>query len=168
MKWYWPSILYMNCMSRSSRSGFSTLSPLRKVCSITAPVFRFLSFVRTKAPPFPGFTCWKKTMTKGARSNSIFRPLRKSDVVYIPRGASSNRWFARLGEERDPFEPRSGDPHRVLQPDPPDPGEIDAGFHRDHHPLLEPLARPGGKRRPLVNVKPNAVSGRMNKILQIS
>src|SRR3972149_5874405 len=40
-------------------SGFSTWSPLRKVCSMTAPVFRFLIFVRTKAPPLPGLTCWK-------------------------------------------------------------------------------------------------------------
>src|SRR5512141_1487833 len=107
-------------------------------------------------------------MMNGLPSNSIFSPFRKSDVVYIPARASSNQWCVRLGEERDPFEPRSGDLHRVLQPDSPDPREIDAGFHRDHHPLLEPLARSGGKRRPLMNVEPNAMSGRMNKILQIS
>src|SRR3990172_3423464 len=107
-------------------------------------------------------------MTNGLPSNSIFSPLRKSDVVYIPARASSNQWCVRLGEERDPFAPPSGDLHRVLQPDPPDPGEIDAGLHRDHHPLLEPLARPGGKRRTLMNVESHSVSGRMNKILQIS
>ena len=37
----------------------STFSPARNVFSITAPVRTFLSFVRTNAPPFPGFTCWK-------------------------------------------------------------------------------------------------------------
>src|SRR5512141_3056140 len=104
-------------------------------------------------------------MTNGPPSNSIFSPLRKSDVVYIPGRASSSRWCVRLGEERDPFEPLSGDLHRVLQPHPPDPAEIDTGSHRDHHPPLEPLARPWGKRRSLVNVESHAVSGRMNKIL---
>src|SRR5512135_1907557 len=107
-------------------------------------------------------------MTNGLPSNSIFSPLRKSDVVYIPGNASSSQWCVRLGEERDPFAPPSGDLHRVLQTDPPDPGKIDAGFHRNHHPLLEPLTRTGGKRRPLMNVESHAVSGRMNKILQIS
>ena len=28
----------------------------------TLPLRRFLSFVRTNAPPLPGFTCWKKIM----------------------------------------------------------------------------------------------------------
>src|SRR5450759_6012366 len=104
-------------------------------------------------------------MMNGPPSNSIFSPLRKSDVVNIPARASSNQWCVCFGEERDPFEPRPGDPHRVLQPDSPDPGKIDAGFHRDYHPLLEPVSRPGRKRRPLMHVEPHAVSGRMNKIL---
>ena len=37
-------------------------SPARKVLSTTAPEPMFFIFVRTKAPPLPGFTCWNSTM----------------------------------------------------------------------------------------------------------
>src|SRR3954451_7078656 len=36
-------------------------SSARNVRSSTAPVRKFLSFVRTNAPPLPGFTCWNST-----------------------------------------------------------------------------------------------------------
>jgi hypothetical protein len=49
-------------MRRSWTSASSSRSPLRKVRSTTLPLRRFFSFVRTNAPPFPGFTCWKKIM----------------------------------------------------------------------------------------------------------
>ena len=49
-------------MCLSSKSTSSTFSPDRNVLSITFPSFMFLSFVRTKAPPLPGFTCWNSTI----------------------------------------------------------------------------------------------------------
>src|SRR3972149_1107738 len=107
-------------------------------------------------------------MMNGLPSNSIFSPLRKSDVVYIPAFASSDQWRVRFGEERDPFTPRPGDLPRVLEPDSPDPGQVDAGLHGDHHALPPPLPGPGRRRRTLVHVEPPAVSCGMNKILQIS
>ena len=36
-----------------------TFSPERNVLSTDLPLSRFLILVRTKAPPLPGFTCWK-------------------------------------------------------------------------------------------------------------
>src|SRR6266446_2512497 len=42
-------------------SASTTFSSARKVRSITAPVRKFFSFVRTNAPPLPGFTCWNST-----------------------------------------------------------------------------------------------------------
>ena len=50
LKRYWKS--------RRSMVAFGTFSPARNVRSMTAPVIWFLSFIRTKALPLPGFTCW--------------------------------------------------------------------------------------------------------------
>ena len=55
-------------MRFSSYSTSSTFSPARKVLSMTLPCRMCLSLVRTKAPPLPGFTCWKSTIWYGAPS----------------------------------------------------------------------------------------------------
>src|SRR5215831_14586209 len=67
-------------MCFSSKSTSSTFSPARKVLSMTRPCRMCLSLVRTKAPPLPGFTCWKSTMLYGCPSNWIFRPFLNSAV----------------------------------------------------------------------------------------
>src|SRR6478609_3551088 len=51
-------------------------SPARNVLSTTDPLVRDLSFVRTKAPPLPGLTCWNSTMRHVWPSSSICIPLR--------------------------------------------------------------------------------------------
>src|SRR6185295_8669861 len=79
MKWYWSS-LYRYCMRFSSKSTSSTFSPARNVLSMTRPSRMCLSLVRTKAPPFPGLTCWKSTMVYGAPSNWILSPFLNSAV----------------------------------------------------------------------------------------
>src|SRR3970040_936566 len=122
MKWKAFSIRYMNCISRSLRSGLSTLSPLRNVCSRTAPVFRFLSFVLTNAPPFPGLTCWKYTITYGSPPNSIFSPFRKALVESIRLPPPENQQPL-LGKAGHPLSPPPRHPDHVLAPDPPHPGE---------------------------------------------
>ena len=38
-----------------------TFTPALNVRSTTAPVLTLRSFVRTNAPPLPGFTCWNST-----------------------------------------------------------------------------------------------------------
>ena len=49
-------------------------SPARNVLSTTEPDSMFLSFVRTNAPPFPGFTCWNSTMRQTCPSSSTCMP----------------------------------------------------------------------------------------------
>src|SRR5215210_4124040 len=49
-------------------------SPARKVLSMTAPSAWRRSFVRTKALPLPGFTCWNSTILKIVPSTSIWVP----------------------------------------------------------------------------------------------
>src|SRR3970282_2257036 len=52
----------------------ANFSPARNVRSTTAPLSRLFSFVRTKAPPLPGFTCWNSTMRERAPSTSMCIP----------------------------------------------------------------------------------------------
>src|SRR5438128_8928758 len=61
----------MSFVSVRTRGNFS---PARNVLSTTAPVSRPLSFVRTKAPPFPGLTCWNSTMRQTPPSSSMCMP----------------------------------------------------------------------------------------------
>src|SRR5919206_5183353 len=49
-------------------------SPARKVRSTTAPLSRLFTFVRTNAPPLPGFTCWKSTIRQAPPSSSMCMP----------------------------------------------------------------------------------------------
>ena len=50
---------------------------------MTRPVLMSLSFVRTNAPPLPGFTCWKSTTLHTLPSISTVMPLRKSPAIII-------------------------------------------------------------------------------------
>ena len=61
-------------VSVRTRSNFS---PARKVRSTTAPLSIDFSFVRTKAPPLPGFTCWNSTIRQFCPSSAMCMPLRK-------------------------------------------------------------------------------------------
>ena len=49
-------------------------SPARNVLSTTAPESIAFSFVRTNAPPLPGFTCWNSTMRQTVPSMSMCMP----------------------------------------------------------------------------------------------
>ncbi len=52
----------------------SNFSPARKVLSTTEPVSSAFSFVRTNAPPLPGFTCWNSTMRHTLPSSAMCIP----------------------------------------------------------------------------------------------
>src|ERR1051326_3404173 len=52
-------------------------SPARNVRSTTPPASRLLSFVRTNAPPLPGFTCWNSTIRHTLPSSSMCMPFLK-------------------------------------------------------------------------------------------
>src|SRR5262245_16441452 len=53
--------------------------------STTAPVSRFLNFVRVNAAPLPGLTNWNSTTVYGLPSINTLSPLRISDVSYMAR-----------------------------------------------------------------------------------
>ena len=55
---------------RPVRTG-RNFSPARNVLSMTAPSSTRFSFVRTNAPPLPGFTCWKSTILNTLPSTSM-------------------------------------------------------------------------------------------------
>ncbi len=74
--------LYENCMSRLSTLAVSTFTPALKVLSTTLPESTFLSFVRTKAGPLPGLTCWNSTTDQSWSPSSLStRPFLRSFVV---------------------------------------------------------------------------------------
>src|SRR3954470_8578437 len=73
--------LYRNCMSRLSTVAVSTFVPALKVRSTTLPERTFFSFVRTKAPPLPGLTCWNSTTDHSCPSMLSTRPFFRSFVV---------------------------------------------------------------------------------------
>src|SRR5215217_547350 len=81
MKWKPVSSRYRYCISRLSRMATSTGSSARKVLSRVRPVRTFLSLVRTKAPPLPGFTCWNSTTFMRLPSRLSVMPFLRSLVV---------------------------------------------------------------------------------------
>src|SRR5512144_2406118 len=70
-------------MSRVSTFAGSSFSPERMLRSTTAPVSKFLNFVRVNAAPLPGLTNWNSITVYGFPSIKTLRPLRISDVSYM-------------------------------------------------------------------------------------
>ena len=68
-------------MSRLSTVAVSTLVPALNVRSTTLPDITFFSVERTKAPPLPGFTCWKSVIVHSCPSMSRVMPFLKSLLV---------------------------------------------------------------------------------------
>ena len=63
-----------------SRRTDSTFTPALNVLSMMRPVLMSRSFVRTKALPLPGFTCWNSTMVHSLPLYSMHMPFLKSAV----------------------------------------------------------------------------------------
>src|SRR5581483_9628279 len=76
MKWTSPPSSYRYCTFFVSVCTRENFSPARNVRSTTAPESRPFSFVRTNAPPLPGFTCWNSTMRQTEPSSSMCIPFR--------------------------------------------------------------------------------------------
>src|SRR5215207_5224120 len=68
-------------------------SPARKVLSTTEPESRLFSFVRTNAPPFPGFTCWNSTIRQTCPSSSTCMPFRNWFVETTSATEGQFRWL---------------------------------------------------------------------------
>src|SRR4051794_913026 len=60
-----------------------SFSSARYVRSSTAPVRKFLSFVRTNAPPLPGFTCWNSTTVMSPSGRFSAMPFLRSFVEML-------------------------------------------------------------------------------------
>src|SRR5918999_5062760 len=105
-------------------------SPARKVLSTTAPESSCLSFVRTNAPPLPGFTCWNSTMRHTKPSSSMCMPLRNWFVETTSAMAASS---LADGDQlllplREPLAAVVGNQHHVLDPDAAELRQVDAGL----------------------------------------
>src|SRR6266516_1888341 len=112
-------------VSVRTRENFS---PARNVRSTTAPESSAFSFVRTNAPPLPGFTCWKSTMRQTSPSSSMCMPFLNWFVLTVSaiagrRLADLDQVLADAGQVLD----RSiADDDVVFDPDPADTLEVDA------------------------------------------
>src|SRR5947209_3564455 len=89
---------YRYCMRRTSVRTGRNFSPARNVRSITAPSLARRSFVRTNAPPLPGFTCWNSRILKTVPSTSMWLPFLNWLVLITDRKAS-RRAFIDEGNE---------------------------------------------------------------------
>src|SRR3954464_15820293 len=127
--------LYRDCMSRLSTVAVWTFVPALNARWTTLPDSRFLSLVRTKAPPLPGLTCWNSTTAQSCPSRLSTRPFLRSLVVATTAEPSRWPWGSTPGQG----------PHRSGR----------RGHHhlvdgrREEQPVLEdagdPL-EPGGQR----------------------
>src|SRR5512133_1800867 len=93
-----------------------TFTPALKVRSITAPVFTLRSFVRTNAPPLPGFTCWNSTTWNRTPSSSRVIPFLKSFVETLT-GSFRLELDQLAGRRADDHAPVVGDLDHLLDPD---------------------------------------------------
>src|SRR5271165_2750899 len=135
-------------MSRLSMIACSSFSSARYVRSITAPLRTFLSFVRTKAPPLPGFTCWNSTTLNRPSGRSRLMPFFRSLVetamdVLCESGQGAG---AVLGHDQG-----------VLDTDTSAPGEVDTGLDGDDEAGGEDSSAHLADRGRLVDIEAHAV-----------
>src|SRR5215212_3412422 len=74
MKYSRSPSLYRKVIWRDSVLTFSGFSPARNVFSTTAPLSMLRRRVLTKAPPLPGFTCWKYRIVNRFPSTRMAEP----------------------------------------------------------------------------------------------
>src|SRR6266511_2154306 len=142
-------------VSVRTRENFS---PARKVRSTTAPLSRFFTFVRTNAPPLPGFTCWNSTIRQTPPSSSMCIPFLNWFVLTVSAiGTSLGNRHEFLGEHGQHLAAVLRDDDQILDPDPAEAGEVDPRFDRDDVPGLELVFRLLREPRGLVDEQPDAV-----------
>src|SRR3982750_1038141 len=119
-------------------------SPARNVFSTTEPDPRLFSFVRTNAPPLPGFTCWNSTMRQTPPSSEMCIPFRNwlgltvsatavesgAPSGAVPRGQHGlQERHELLRERRQDLCRAVADDDQVLDADPAASRKVDAGLH---------------------------------------
>src|SRR6266498_2803997 len=103
---------YRNCISRRSTMARPTLTPALNVRSTTAPVLTFRSFVRTNAPPLPGFTCWNSITWNRVPSSSSVIPFFRSLVETL---TSLLGWWAGMRSARPSLGPGGTSHHAGMR-----------------------------------------------------
>src|SRR5580704_3677391 len=118
MKTYASPSRYRYCISRLSMTACWTFSSARKVRSMTAPVRKFFSLVRTKAPPLPGLTCWNSTTVMRPSGRLRAMPFLRSLVEMLTGDPGlAPRDDERLGGFGEGGGSVGGDDHGVLDAD---------------------------------------------------
>src|SRR5262245_52831521 len=134
-------------------------SPARNVRSTTAPESRFFTFVRTNAPPLPGFTCWNSTMRQTPPSISMCMPFLNWFVLTTSATARNLVESAQvLRERRQDLGLAVGDDDEILDPDPAQAGPVDARLDGDDVAGLEHAPRLLREPRVLVDDEADAVA----------
>src|SRR6478735_1336274 len=153
---------YRYCMFFCSVRTRGNFSPARTVRSTTDPELSDLSFVRTNAPPLPGFTCWNSTTRQVWPSSSMWIPFRnwlvETTSATAREGSASAHFDELLGKARQHVQPVFADDPEVLDPDAADAGEVDPRLDRDAVPGLERVLRLGREPRRFVDVEADAVA----------
>src|SRR5215471_3261664 len=124
MKTYEAPSRYRYCISRLSMTASGTFSSARKVRSRTAPLRKFLSFVRTNAPPLPGFTCWNSTTVMRPSGRLRVMPFFNSFVEMLTV-CSQHKIFGCSGQGLRAVLPHDD---RVLDADAAHSGQVYAGL----------------------------------------
>src|SRR5271154_3009332 len=127
----------------------SSFSSARYVRSITAPLRTFLSFVRTKAPPLPGLTCWNST--------TLNRPSGRLRLMPFFRSLVETAMNV-LRESGEGPAPAFGHHQGVLHADAPHAGEVDTGLDGDDEAGSEDSSAQLVDRRGLVDVEAHAMA----------
>src|ERR1700679_2249072 len=137
-------------MSRLSMMAWSSFSSARYVRSITAPLRRFLSLVRTNAPPLPGLTCWNSTTLNRPSGRFRLMPFFRSLVE------TAMNVLREMGEGPAPA---FGHHQGVLHTDATQAGEVDTGLDGDDEAGGEDSSAQLADRRGLVDVEAHPVPG---------
>src|SRR5580698_8288395 len=136
-------------MSRLSMMACSSFSSARYVRSMTAPLRRFLSLVRTKAPPLPGLTCWNSTTLNRPSGKSRLMPFLRSLVE------TAMNILCKAGQGASAV---LGHDERVLDADATVPGNVHTRLHGDDEAGGEDSSAQLRDRRSLVDVQADAVA----------
>src|SRR5580658_1261978 len=117
---------------------------------MTAPLRRFLSFVRTNAPPFPGLTCWNSTTLNRPSGRLRLMPFLRSlvETAMDVLRESGQGPAAVLGHHQ-----------RVLDTDATKAWEVDTGLYGDDEAGGEDSSAQLADRGGLVDIETDAVTG---------
>src|SRR5256714_12641112 len=167
----------MKCASLPSSYRYWTLltsvwtrenfSPARNVRSTTAPDSSAFSFVRTNAPPFPGFTCWNSTIRHTEPSTSMCIPFLNWFVLTVSATAAEslvNR-YELLGVAGQDLGAVVAEHDEILHPPPADAGLVDPGPDGEAVPRLQRVAGLLGKTRGLVDEQAHTVAQPVSELV---